>query len=204
MHCVNSQAKYLMFCLQLTLGWPELRQLWWTPHMSNSSRKLWERTFWTQTRNKRALPHLPFPSPPTPPRSLCLSLRLCLPPSFSLFLVTAHLPSHFSLPFLLTHYSLPLPLSFPLFFPFPRVPLGDSCHFQITKCKTVLRTYGSNDGSKHLLWWTVMWHLKCLFLFKPPVWGAVVSAKATVLLKFLQFGCIKNVCVHKALQSTLP
>lgn len=38
------------------------------------------------------------------------------------------------------------------------------------------------------------------------VWATVLvaSAKATQLLKFLSVSCIKNVCVHKVLQSSLP
>lgn len=163
MHCVKSQTKYLMFFLQLTLGWPELRQL--DEHLigaillANFEKELFE--FRQKIREPSSLSL--FFSPQPLPWSLCLSLSLCLLPSLSLFLVTAHLPSRFSLPFLLIHHSLPFPLSFPLFFPFPRAPLGESSHLEITKSKTVLRRYGSNDYSKHLLWWTVMWHLKCLY-----------------------------------------
>lgn len=160
---VPNQISNVFLAIDFGMTW--IKATWWEPHMNNSSSKLWERTVWIQTKKKKWEPFSLslFFSPQPLPWSLCLSLSLCLLPSLSLFLVTAHLPSHFSLPFILTHYSLPFPLSFLLFFPFPRAPLGESSHLEITKSKTVLRRYGSNDYSKHLLWWTVMWHLKCLY-----------------------------------------
>lgn len=162
MHCVKSQIKYLMFFLQLTLGWPELRQLDEHPIWAILPAHFEKELFGFRQKMRAIFPFPLFLS--ATPALVSLSLSQSLSSSLPLPL-PSHCPS--SLPFFSPLYSHSLFPSFPTLlpslFPFPRAPLGESSHLEITKSKTVLRRYGSNDYSKHLLWWTVMWHLKCLY-----------------------------------------